>query len=257
MKPYYSEDGITIYHGDCMEIIPQLGNVDFVCTDPPYGVGLGIENNQTKDSSHLAKRGYASYDDSYGNFTSLIVPRLNAAIEKAGRAAVFTGPHLHEQAKPCAIGGIWHPAAVGRTPWGSKNFLPVLFYGTPKKAGLHRPTVIRSTTAVTGINGHPCPKPIEWVRWLLLMGTDSGDVVLDPFMGSGTTLRAAKDLGRRAIGIEIEERYCEIAAKRLSQSVLDFGQPDTPQPPQHTNEFGKLLGWRDSLVEEAHNAKER
>lgn len=225
MKPYYQHAGITILHGDCIDALPFLDKVDFVCTDPPYGIGLGVENNQAKDSSHLAKRGYASYDDTYENFTGLIVPRLTAAIEKAGRAAIFTGPHIHEQPKPCVIGGIWHPSAVGRTPWGSKNFLPVLFYGSPKKPGLHRPTVIRST-AVTEVNGHPCPKPIEWVRWLLLLGTESGDMVLDPFMGSGTTLRAAKDLGLSAIGIEIEERYCEVAARRLEQEMLPLAPPE-------------------------------
>jgi site-specific DNA-methyltransferase (adenine-specific) len=229
LKPYYDEDGITIYHGDCREILPLLNVVDFVCTDPPYGVGLGIDNNQTKDSSHLAKRGYDGYEDTYENFTAMIVPRLNAAIERAGRAAVFTGPHIHEQRKPSVIGGIWHPSAIGRTPWGSKNFLPVLFYGNPKNPGLHRPTVIRST-AVTEANGHPCPKPIEWIRWLILMGTADEDVVLDPFMGSGTSLLAAKELGRKAIGIEINRRYCDIAVNRLSQSVLPFvALPETTQ----------------------------
>ena len=67
---------------------------------------------------------------------------------------------------------------------------------------------------------HPTPKPEQVMRWLVTQSTEIGDLVLDPFMGSGTTLVAAKNLGRRAIGIEIEERYCEIAAKRLSQGIL-------------------------------------
>lgn len=75
----------------------------------------------------------------------------------------------------------------------------------------------------TDVDGHPCPFPLELPKRCIAATTDLGDVVLDPFMGSGTTLRAAKDLGRKAIGIEIEERYCEIAAKRLAQEVLDFG----------------------------------
>ena len=74
-----------------------------------------------------------------------------------------------------------------------------------------------------GISGHPCPKPLKAWTWLLTKGSvESSDTILDPFMGSGTTLRAAKDLGRKAIGIEIEERYCEVAAKRMSQSVMEM-----------------------------------
>jgi len=85
-----------------------------------------------------------------------------------------------------------------------------------------RPTSITSFDTADKVD-HPCPKPIRWVTWLTSMVSQEGETVLDPFMGSGTTLRAARDLGRKAIGIEIEERYCEIAARRLDQAVLDFG----------------------------------
>lgn len=70
---------------------------------------------------------------------------------------------------------------------------------------------------------HPCPRKIAHVQWLVYRWSDEGDMVIDPFVGSGTTLVAAKNLGRKSIGIEIEERYCEIAAERLSQGVLEFG----------------------------------
>ena len=204
--PYYDHEGITIYLGDCKDILPHLPVVDCLLTDPPYGVGLGKDNNQSKDSTHLGKRGYASYDDTYEHFTTLIVPRLNAAITASKRAVVFTGPNIHEQAKPVAMGGVWCPAAVGRTPWGSKNFLPVLFYGLPRHPGRHRPTVIRSTERAEK-NGHPVPKPLGWITWAIELGSDVGELVLDPFMGSGTTVVAAKTLCRRAIGIEIDKRY--------------------------------------------------
>jgi len=221
MKPYYNHEGITIYHGDCAEVLDGLPPVDFCLTDPPYGLGLGTANNPTRDATHLGKAGYLSYEDTYERFIAGIVPRLNQARSRARCSAVWTGPHIHEQAKPDAIGGVWCPSATGRTPWGSKNFLPVLFYGIPPAAGQHRPMVIRST-AISDGDDHPTIKPLEWVRWLVLLGSKEGDLILDPFMGSGTSLRAAKDLGRRAIGIEIEEKYCEIAARRLSQEVLSF-----------------------------------
>jgi site-specific DNA-methyltransferase (adenine-specific) len=231
MKPYYEHDGIVIYHGDCREVLPTLPKVDLVLTDPPYGIDLGVTNNQDPDSSHLHKKAYRSYDDTYDNFVAHIVPRLKESISlSGGRACVFTGPHIHEQSKPIAIGGIWHPAATGRTPWGSKNFLPVLFYGSPRGAGRHRPTVLRSLVGVDP-NGHPCPKPLEWISWLVAIGSEAAEVILDPFVGSGTTLVAAKQLGRRAIGIEIEEKYCEIAARRLEAARLTLFE-EVPQPEQ-------------------------
>ena len=219
MRPYYTDSLVTIYHADCGDVLPHVGAVDAVVTDPPYGVGLGADNNQSRDGSHLAKAGYLSYEDTYERFVAEIVPRINSALAIARRAAVWTGPHIHEQAKPSAIGGVWCPAATGRTPWGSKNFLPVLFYGNPPRPGLHRPTVIRSNALSDGW-GHSVAKPMEWMNWCVGLASDAGDLVLDPFMGSGTTLRAAKDLGRRAIGIDIEERYCEVAAERCRQESL-------------------------------------
>jgi site-specific DNA-methyltransferase (adenine-specific) len=109
---------------------------------------------------------------------------------------------------------------------------PILVYGTDPylKRGMgSRPDTISVGAGGAGLgevgaSEHPCPKPLDvWKRILLRVSPVEGELVLDPFMGSGTTLRAAKDLGRKAIGIEIEERYCEIAAKRLAQEVLPFG----------------------------------
>ena len=79
-----------------------------------------------------------------------------------------------------------------------------------------------SSTAAANANGHPCPKPLKTMKWAVNLGSEPNDTILDPFMGSGTTLRAAKDLGRKAIGIEIEEAYCEIAANRMAQEVFAF-----------------------------------
>lgn len=222
MKPYYDDGQIQIWHADCRDILPILPAVDFLLTDPPFGLELGKANNPQRNGGyggHLGKRGYSGYDDTYENFVSIVVPVLSTVIQRVGRAAVFSGPHMHEQMKPTAVGGIFSPAATGRTPWGSKNFLPVLFYGNPPGAGQHRPTVLYSTDSAEP-NGHPCPKPLSWLRWLVALGSRPGELILDPFMGSGTTLRAAKDLGRRAIGVEINEEYCERAVMRLQQSVM-------------------------------------
>ena len=97
---------------------------------------------------------------------------------------------------------------------------PILYYGKDYRAGKGALPSGKSVTERSEKNGHPCPKPISAWSWLLDKVSQEGETVVDPFMGSGTTLRAAKDLGRKAIGIEINEEYCEIAATRLSQEVL-------------------------------------
>ena len=219
MKPYYSDDLVTLFHGDCREILPAI-SADVLVTDPPYGVGLGSDKDMRAGQHGLAKQSYSSYEDTYDSYVEVICPVIVQSLAMTSRAAVFSGPHLQELPKAAAIGGIYCPAGAGRHPWGFKTFLPVLFYGTAPM--LHkgaRPNVIRSS-AVAEKNGHPCPKPLSWMRWLVDLASMPGETILDPFAGSGTTLRAAKDLGRKAVGIELEERYCEMAARQLSQEVL-------------------------------------
>ncbi len=230
MRPYYDHAGITIFHADCADLLVQLrSSIDVIVTDPPYGVGLGKCGDVRGGRHGMRHDGYASYEDSYENFVGVIVPVLTAYVQAASRAAVFTGPHMHEQLKPEAIGAVYYPSGVGRTSWGFKTLLPVLLYGgsptVMQGKGASCPTVIVSSELPEPISkGHPVPKPLGWMKWLVRLASLPGDTIVDPFMGSGTTLRAAKDLGRRAIGIEIEERYCEIAAKRLSQEVLNLAE---------------------------------
>lgn len=208
MKPYYDDGkGIVIYHGDCREILPTLEPVDLILTDPPYANG----------------EGYASYDDSADGLTALIAD-VFPLILKLGRAVLLTPgvANIHRYPAPRWTLAWVCPAGVGSGPWGFSCWQPILAYGPdPSLAngkGRRPDTLILNEGA--SANGHPCAKPIEVWKWVLDRGCLEGETVLDPFMGSGTTLRAAKDLGRKAIGIEIEEKYCEIAVRRLAQEVL-------------------------------------
>ena len=222
MTPYFERDGITIYHGDCRDVLPSI-YAHVMVTDPPYGVNLGAHGSaKDKRTQHvLVKGAYASYDDTPENFDLVVAPAIRAGLAIVGRAAVFCAGHMLWRLPPAdAIGGVFLPAAQGRNPWGFNSFAHCALYGAAPD--LHkgaRAIGIRSTAAASNTE-HPCAKPIEWMRWAIALTSRQGEIVVDPFMGSGTTLRAAQDLGRRAIGIEIEERYCEIAAKRLDQMVL-------------------------------------
>ena len=211
MTPYYQDSAVTIWHADCRDILPQLPPVDLVLTDPPYGVG----------------KEYASHDDTVVALEQLI-PLLT--------------PLSPKRLITCGIGNIWkYPPADWVICWSKPNAMtraavananiwePVLVYGC-KGFGVDGVTVSISPQP----NGHPCPKPLRLFIWLIERASEMGNLILDPFCGSGTTLRAAKDLGRKAIGIEIEERYCEIAAKRCQQECLPFAvaMPATVAAPQ-------------------------
>jgi hypothetical protein len=191
MKPYYEQDGITIYHGDCRDVLTSV-SAGAIVTDPPYPrhehYGWAVPDLSAWPPSLLSLHGFIFW---CGDFP---LP--------------YTARHIWAKAN----------RNVGHLGELYEDFYEV----NGSQYGLVlRHAVIDSEMNAT-LNGdvflqHPCQKPIKLLRRIISRTEGS---VIDPFMGSGTTLRAAKDLGRRAIGIEIEERYCEIAAKRLAQSVL-------------------------------------
>ena len=200
--------GWTMHRGDCLEVMPTLGKVDAVVTDPPYGIGLG------EIDSALGKDGYASHDDSPDLF-HLVADRIVAAVGLAERAAVFTsGRSIHKLPEPSALGGVFLPSGCGRSAFGFVSFAPILFYG--KKPGYvgSRPTVISSSETAEK-NGHPVPKPIGWMLWLVGLASLASETILDPFAGSGTTGVACLRLGRRFIGIEKDPTYFQLACDRL------------------------------------------
>jgi site-specific DNA-methyltransferase (adenine-specific) len=207
VKPYYDEDGITIYHGDCREVLPHV-TADVVVTDPPYGHG------------GTPKRGGAQGKLDYSFGTGGVLLPWDVADDSwmaswAGPAAVFTSvSRMFVVASRLRADGALFYVKTNPHPCGS-SVEPCLTRGLGVGA--------RHVSAYNAANGllHPTQKPLSVMEWLV--GRAAAGTVLDPFMGSGTTLVAAKQLGRKAIGIEIEERYCEIAARRLAQRVLPFG----------------------------------
>ena len=218
MQPYYDENGITIYHGDCREVLPSI-HADVTLTDPPYGVKLGIKpNNQRFDRAQ-----YSSFMDTPEVVIPLVNNVLSLCLAITKRVVMTPGvKNMFAYPRPSHVGSFFYPSASGCNSWGFSCWQPIFFYGKDPYGGKgSKPDSFMSTEAAEK-NGHPCPKPIGQWKWLINRATLPGEVIVDPFCGSGTTLLAAKELECKAIGIELEERYCEIAAKRLSQEVLQF-----------------------------------
>jgi DNA modification methylase len=215
VKPYYERDGITIYHGDCREVMPTLGPVEAVVTDPPWPV----------------EREYMAGNDHAGE---LLLSVANWAATNAHRLVV----HVSVATDPRWLSNVpaslpflcvrWldyaRPAYRGRTLSADAAYVFGSYPPASRGHMLPGRTMACDSTDKRGRgeNDHPSPRKLEHAAWLIRWY--GGETNLDPLCGSGTTLLAAKNAGRHAIGIEIEERYCEIAAKRLGQRSM-FGAP--------------------------------
>jgi DNA modification methylase len=211
LKPYYEEAGITIYHGDCREVLPSLQRADLVLTDPPYGIGR--DGSRPSTSKHGGRKAYE-----FRGWDSKPPEReVFEAIFAASADQIIWGANYFPMYLPPSMG--WLFWDKGQRISGSDGELAF----TSFNCALRVFTFNRVELLLDGAK-RPTQKPLKLIKRCITFADKHGaaDSILDPFMGSGTTLRAAKDLGRQAIGIEINEAYCEIAANRLRQEVLAF-----------------------------------
>ena len=210
-KPYYQDEWVQIFHGDCRDILPELPKVDLVLTDPPYGIGADV-------SAHKAggKNGWKDYGDTNWDIKPAKVI-FDAMLEISKNQIIWGGNYFTDYLPPSMGWLVWDKGqrdfslADGELAWTS-------FWNA-----LRIYTVPRGRALQDG-KQHPTQKSLEIMNFSILYADKNNggriESILDPFLGSGTTVFSAKKLNRKCIGIEIEEKYCEIAAKRCSQSVM-------------------------------------
>ncbi|SLF32804.1 DNA modification methylase [Mycobacteroides abscessus subsp. bolletii] len=225
MKPYYQDDLVTLYHGDCLEITEWL-EADVLVTDPPYGrnwqSGSGLTNAHGRGLGSKPHGGIAN-DDS---------PAVrDAALAMWGdRPGVVFGDLLIQQpvnAVQCLVYAKAADAGIRGARAGFRRDAEAIYLTGPWPSAVGGDTsILRSGSWVAGPTSpafrysHPHAKPVDLLERLI--GSCPPGAVADPFAGSGSTLVAARNLRRGAIGVELEEKYCEIAARRLDQMILDF-----------------------------------
>jgi len=211
VKPYYQDDYVTLYHADCLENPELWTGADVLVTDPPYGIGY--QSGRVRDRSDNPIAGDKSTDvrdkafQMWGEKPALLFGRWNISWPSPPRHRL-----IWSKAPDPGMGDL-------RFPWGNSDE-EIYVYGKGW-TGTRGPNIL--TVPKPPVNdrpNHPTPKPVPLME-LLIQKCPPG-VIADPFVGSGSTLVAAKHLQRHAIGVELEERYCEITANRLSQEVLYF-----------------------------------
>ncbi len=213
-----------LYLGDCLEVLPSVRGVDAVVTDPPYGVSFS--GKCTKRKKEVG--GYSSTVDDETTIEKVVVPAIRFCVDMFPVVAAFSGTrNVWKYPEATEIGGIFCGNGTGRSRWGFTCFNPVLFYGkcpyiSSGKGG--RPNAFRGSGAgkdgLAERNGHPCPKPLEWMQWTVKRASLDNQTVLDPFMGSGTTGVACVQTGRKFVGIELDSGYFEIAKKRIENAIV-------------------------------------
>jgi len=208
LTPYYEQSGVTIYHGDCRDLLPV--DCDVVVSDPPYALHVDIGKLQ-----RIGKPDYAWHDVEHSG--GVRVDLLLAL----GKPMVLFGANAYASLLPDYPGWIvWDKQCDGFQQGSPAELAWSNCLTNLRQFRLN----YRGFTTRNDLKQHPMQKPLALMRWVLSLAEVPSGLVLDPYMGSGSTLVAAKQLGRKAIGIEIEERYCEIAAERLAQEVLPFEQ---------------------------------
>lgn len=226
IRPYYERGGIVIYHGDCRDVLPSLNaRVDTILTDPPFFMPA------THYQSRVQYQRAWSDTSILATFWAVVLDACLQRLKRTGHFLAFCNGDSYPVFYPemyrrfdflkslvwdkghVGLGRVWrnqHELVIAAR-WNTSEF---------KEDDRLRADIFQFKATPSAEREHPVEKPVSMLRWLIEPTTPVGGVVLDPFAGSGSTLEAARDGGRRAIGIEGEERYCEIAARRLEQEVL-------------------------------------
>ncbi len=211
MKPYYQDEWVTIYHGDCREILPQLPKVDLVLTDPPYGINIAKTGKVGGMNLANAKQ-YMASDWDKNRLDSDIVQTMR---DISTNQIIFGGNYIADLLPPSSCWLVWDKDNSGN--FADCELLWTSFDKAVRKY-LWRWNGMLQQAHNKEYRYHPTQKPVGLLKAILI--DYPAGITLDPFVGSGSTLVACKSLNRKCIGIEIEEKYCEIAAKRCSQSVM-------------------------------------
>ena len=208
-EPFYDQDGITIYNADCRKVLPWLERFDLLLTDPPYGIGYGGKKNSVGGTEGRTKNGWKTWKTDWDEEAP--PSWLMDMILDAAKDAIVWGGNYYRL-----------PPSMGWLVWdkGQRDFS----LADAELAWTSRDKAVRCFDysrgeAMKDGRVHPTQKPLALMRWCLSLVPEA-QTVLDPFMGSGTTLLAAKLEGRKAVGIEINRTYCEAAVNRLKQKTL-------------------------------------
>ena len=213
-EPYYADEFVTLYHGDCREITEWL-DADVLVTDPPYGIAVKTDWSERRPTA------WAKGDRPIAGDEAAFDPEHLLAFR---HAVIFGGNHFADRLPASPDWLVWDKRRGGTlTPgWSAPDAeLAWSNLGRGCRTFSHLWEGYKRDSEV-GQHFHPTQKPVALMQWAIGLAKSEGTVA-DPYAGSGSTLVAAKRLGRRSIGVELDERYCEVAAKRLAQGVLDFG----------------------------------
>ncbi len=239
MTPYYQDDHVTLYHGDCLDVLETLDAASAFVMDPPYASGSRTEASKPSSGAMLRAGRFAGRPIELDQMTTTGFTWLMRHVGMEARRLLPEGgsvlsfidwrqwPNLVGAFETCnlRVQGmvVWDKGSMGLGNGfrAQHELVCHASKGVPTIVDKGMGNVFRHAR-VEPID-HPSPKPVALLSKLIQVVSAPGDVVVDPFAGSGSTLRAAKDLGRKAIGVELDERYCEIAAKRMGQQVFDFG----------------------------------
>lgn len=229
MNPYYQDGSISLYLGDCRDVLPQIGQVDQVITDPPYDAHTHANGSKRDASGSIVDGAIPLSFDALDS--DAMIPLLLAHARRwcvCFCSLEMLGDYKRIAGSQWVRSGFWHrpngsPQFTGDRPAQPGEGIAIMRgadTGRMRWNGGGRPAFYQHMVLHGVERTHPTQKPESLMLELVELFTDPGETILDPFMGSGTTLVAAKRLGRKAIGIEMNEAYCEVAAKRCSQGTL-------------------------------------